>query len=132
MSITTLTRHEVPLNYFNWMNRFNNVSEIQTWTLDLRNLLESNFTYAIQSCLPILLTSTSRYFQQVRTWLPNTIRSYVKKNLFTDNKLQLDEASYSNNCVVRDQIMICCNWSHWVICVLANCCLLICIYKKWI
>ena len=27
----------------------------------------------------------------------NTIRSYVQTNLFTDNELQLDEASYSNN-----------------------------------
>ena len=27
----------------------------------------------------------------------DTIRSYVKKNFFTDNKLQLDEVSYSNN-----------------------------------
>ena len=28
MSITTLKRHEVPLNYFNWMNHFNNVSQV--------------------------------------------------------------------------------------------------------
>ena len=27
----------------------------------------------------------------------DTIRSYVRKNLFTDNELQLDEASYYKN-----------------------------------
>ena len=30
----------------------------------------------------------------------DTIRSYVRTNLFTDDELQLDEASYSNNTAI--------------------------------
>ena len=77
-----ITRHEVTLVYFRLTNCFHTIFGVSNSKYSIHAILTIQFVF------PLFLTSTYM--------TANTIRSYVRTNLFTNDELQLDEASYSN------------------------------------
>ena len=81
MKSMIITRQEVPLVCFRWMKCFHTILGVSNSKYSI------HATYAIQFIFPLFLTST-----QITA---DTIWSCVQTNLFTNDELQFEEASYS-------------------------------------